>query len=298
VQTPGLIDIGGITQRVYDDLQAPYWRRQDREQGAAVADPMQLRYTAEPRFVAQMVPRPPTVQPTQAQMQAMRDIPASIPASTYTPSIRTAQGTPQRLPTEMGYGPAPATTNPAVAAIQQATGTVPRGIPVYNRSRDSLSYAAAGRNAVANMPPVTGKTGDGIIDLTASNPSERGAQGIADSQGAPVRVGGKVYYPGGKAPVNAAPQARNAAPTQQRSGGLGGLFGSIFGGNQGAGRSALESGWTVARSSIGNAPDQGKAMVVAPGTASGSVLSGMGFSDGALVPAATVRNLESRGYFK
>ncbi len=116
---------------------------------------------------------------------------------------------------------------PAVAAIKAAAPTLPRGMELHNRSRDSLAYAAAGRNAVANMPPVVGR--DGIIDLTASNPKKWGAQGTADTQGRPVRVGNTIYYPGGKAPVGA-PQARNAPATQQRSGGLGGLLGSLFGG--------------------------------------------------------------------
>jgi hypothetical protein len=73
--------------------------------------------------------------------------------------------------------------------------------------------------------PNAGKTGDGIIDLTASNPSERGAQGIADSQGAPVRVGSKVYYPGGKAPQGAPARGVTSAPARTQPGLFGGLFG-------------------------------------------------------------------------
>jgi hypothetical protein len=302
VQTPGLVDWSGLGQRLYDDLQAPYWRRQDREQGAAVADPMQLRYTAQPRFVAQMVPRPPTVQPTQAQMQAMRNIPGSIPASTYTPSIRTAQGTPQRLPTEMGYGPASA-SNPAVQAIDAAAPTGPM-FPLQMMGKGTNPAAAYAKGYTANMrfaSPNAGKTGDGIIDLTASNPSERGAQGIADSQGAPVRVGSKVYYPAGKAPA----ATRQSAPQSQGQATSGGWFSSLFGGggnSNGGGllRNMLQNTASAMSgpSSIGSSPSQGQAMVVAPGTSSGSTLSSMGFSDGALVPAATIRGLESRGYFR
>jgi hypothetical protein len=347
VQTPGLVDWGGLGQRLYDDLLAP------------------------------MVPRAPTVQPTQAQMQAMRNIPGSIPASTYSPSIRTAQGTPERLPTEMGYGPAsasnpavvaiqqatgtvpgggrvtgyeddplfglatpspkvnrlrPATpvapnqqsgsvvagkdqsqltpnafgygtngvtgVNPAVAAIQQATGTVPRGIPVYNRSRDSLSYAAAGRNAVANMPPVTANSGDGIIDLGDAF-SPKASQGFADSEGKPVRVKGVIYYPAGKAPA----ATRQSAPQSQGQATSGGWMSALFGGNSGGGgllRNMLQNTASAMSgpSSIGSSPSQGQAMTVNPGTSSGQTLSSMGFSDGALVPAATIRGLESRGYFR
>jgi hypothetical protein len=105
--------------------------------------------------------------------------------------------------------------------------------PLQMMGKGTNPAAAYAKGYTASMrfaSPNAGKSSDGVIDLTASNPSERGAQGIADSQGAPVRVGSKVYYPGGKAPVNAAPQARNAAPTQQRASGMGGLFGSIFGG--------------------------------------------------------------------
>ena len=309
VQTPGLIDIGGITQRLYDDFQAPYWRRQDREQGAAVADPMQLRYTAQPRFVAAMNQQQDpisvyaksnyTAQPRFASA-------SSVPALPNQPSgsVRVAKDS-SRLPGDpspynglaFGYDAQPsAPVNPAVQAIDAAA---PKGpmFPLQMMGKGTNPAAAYAKGYTANMrfaSPNAGKTGDGIIDLTASNPSERGAQGIADSQGAPVRVGPKVYYPGGKAPVNAAPQARNAAPTQQRASGMGGLFGAIFGGGSPLNITVPGGG----SSSIGNSPSQGQAMVVAPGTASGSVLSGMGFSDGALVPAATVRNLESRGYFK
>lgn len=317
VVTPGLVDFGGLVNafnapyndrvgRLPDGPMPPrsgntvtaYYNAGDggpvaaKSARARASDPLQSRYVAEPRFVAAM--RPPSSPPTQAQMQAMRNIPGSIPADTYTPSIRTAQSTPQRLPASAaGYGPLPP-ANPAVTAIEQVAPTGPmfplqmpgKGTPFKGNYTASMRFAS----------PNAGAPGSDVIDLTVINP--RNPQAMADSQGKPVRVGQSVYYPGGKGPVGA-PQSRNAPATQQRSGGLGGLLGSIFGGgNLGGGRAALESGWTAARSSIGNSPDQGKAMTVNPGTASGSVLSGMGFSDGALVPAATVRNLESRGYFK
>jgi hypothetical protein len=48
---------------------------------------------------------------------------------------------------------------------------------------------------------------------------------------------------------------------------------------------------------VGPPPSQGAAMVVNPGTSTGQTLESMGFSPGAAVPAATIRNLESRGYF-
>jgi hypothetical protein len=319
VQTPGLVDWSGLGQRLYDDLQAPYWRRQDREQGAAVADPMQLRYTAQPRFVAAMNQQQDpisvyaksnyTAQPRFASA-------SSVPALPNQPSgsVRVAKDS-SRLPGDpnpynglaFGYDAQPsAPVNPAVQAIDAAAPTGPM-FPLQMMGKGTNPTAAYGKGYTASMrfaSPNAGKTGDGIIDLTASNPSERGAQGIADSQGAPVRVGQKVYYPGGKAPSGNVSgtlgQNDTRGPLSKALGlktsGLGGLLGGLFGGGNGGGifSGGLGSG---APSSIGTSPSQGQAMVVSPGTSTGSTLSSMGYSDGALVPAATIRNLESRGYF-
>lgn len=236
VQTPGLIDIGGITQRLYDDFQAPYWRRQDQMQGAAVADPMQLRYTAQPRFVAQSGAQDPisvyaksnyTAQPRFASA-------SSAPALPNQPSgsVRVAKDS-SRLPGDpnpynglaFGYDAQPsAPVNPAVRAIEAAAPTGPM-FPLRMPAATGTPYKGNYTASMRFASPNAGKTGDGIIDLTASNPSERGAQGIADSQGAPVRVGQKVYYPGGKAPQGAPARGITSAPAKTQPGLFGGLFG-------------------------------------------------------------------------
>jgi hypothetical protein len=92
-----------------------------------------------------------------------------------------------------------------------------------------------------------GGRSDGIIDLSALSMSDKGAQGIADSEGKPIRAAnGKVYYPGGKAPQAARTGAAAAQQPQQRSGGLGGLLSGLFGGGQtqqaGGGLGAMLSG--------------------------------------------------------
>lgn len=317
VQTPGLIDIGGLTQRLYDDFQAPYWRRQDEIQGAAVADPMQSRYVAQPRFVAKMQPPQPrtAAAPTMQPGMYGRGQTVPMPAAPNQPSgTIVAFKDQQRLPGDprpynglaYGYDAQPnAPANPAVAAIEKAV--LPYGM------RALAPTPARGINAAAGMVPALGQASnnrytasmrfaspnagqsDGIIDLGDAFDPKAG-QSFANTEGKPVRIKGVIYYPGGRAPQGA--PAPRAATTQQRSGGLGGLLGSLFGGgNLGSGRAALESGWTEARSSIGTSPSQGQAMTVDPNTSTGSTLSSMGFSSGALVPAATIRNLESRGYF-
>ncbi len=131
-----------------------------------------------------------------------------------------------RLPQEpVGYGPDMGGS--AVAAIDQAAPSL-RPFP--------SAYAAPARMASMN----TGRADDGIIDLSALDPTERGAQGMADSQGKPVRVkGGTVYYPGGKAPsgsVTASLGRDTRGPLSQvlglKSSGLGGLLAGLFGGGQ------------------------------------------------------------------
>lgn len=300
VQTPGLIDIGGLTQRLYDDFQAPYWRRQDEIQGAAVADPMQSRYVAQPRFIAQMNQQQDPLQQyaESGYVAKPRFIAATaksntVPAMPNQPagSIRVAKDQsrlasgPAGWDPTYGYMPAPS-AKPALAAIEAAAPTGPmfplklpgKGTPFTGNYTASMRFAS----------PNAGQGSD-IIDLTATNP--RNPQAMADSQGKPVRVGNSVYYPGGRVPQGAAPAPRGAT-TQQRSGGL---LGSLFGGGNGGG--IFSGGLGSGSSSIGTSPSQGQAMTVDPNTSTGSTLSSMGFSSGALVPAATIRNLESRGYF-
>lgn len=254
-------------------------------------------YVAQPRFASAS----PTVQPLPGQ-----------------PNGSIVAGKSQaRLPQNaFGYGTNGASggQTPALAAIDNlaplddpAAGMkpgfnkmVPAGMPVNSRSRDSLAYAQAGRNALANMPPITaGAQAGGVIDLTAVNP--KNPQAMANSQGQAIQVGSKIYYPAGKAPKAAPAAGREPGPLGKlfglQQGGLGGLLSGMFGGGQaqqagGGGLGALLSGG----SSFGSSPSQGMAMTVDPNTSTGSTLSGMGFSPGAAVPAATIRGLSERGY--
>lgn len=190
-------------------------------------------------------------------------------------------------------GYSPLAPNAATSAIASAT----------RPPMTAIGGARGQLGAMGNMSgslSMGGGRSDGIIDLSALNMSEKGAQGIADSEGKPIRAAnGKVYYPSGRAPQAAQGRTGTAAAaqqSQQRSGGLGGLLSGLFGGGQqssGGGLGAMLSGG----SPFGSSPSQGQAMIVQPGTSTGSVLSGMGFSDGAAVPAATIRNLEQRRYF-
>lgn len=220
--------------------------------GPSGMDPMQQYaesgYVAKPRFVAAMARQQDPLQqyaesgyvakPRFASIPAMGN---SLPVLPNQPSgsIRVAKDQ-SRLPSgpsgwdpTYGYSPIPQTP-PALAAIEQAAPTGPmfplqmpgKGTPFKGNYTAAMRFASPNAGAVSD-----------VIDLTAVNP--RNPQAMADSQGKPIRVGGAVYYPGGRAPVGT-PQARNAPATQQRSGGLGGLFGSIFGGgNLGGGKNAI-----------------------------------------------------------
>lgn len=192
--------------------------------------------------------------------------------------------------------------NAAAAAIETAA------------PRQSLFDPKGGAiGSVADMQGQFGKPSDGIIDLGDSF-SPKAGQGFADSEGKPVRIKGVVYYPGGKAPSGKASgtlaQDDTRGPLSKlfglKTSGLGGLLGGLFSGmnTANAGRAGastvpglggLLSG--MGGSAYGSSPSQGQAMIVSPGTSTGSVLSGMGFSDGAAVPAATIRALNDRGYF-
>ncbi len=247
VVTPGLVDFGGLVNA----FNAPYNERVGRLPAgpAGTGTGTVTAYQDDPLF---------GLATPSAKVNRFRPAAASVPSSPYYnpgnmytgpgsaaagPRVGTGPDGNRLTPNAMGYNnntvtpvtgkfpfnyPPPATQNPAVAAINATVPTIPRGMQINNRSRDSVAFAQAGKNAVANMPPVTGRNGSDIIDLGDAF-SPKASQSFADSEGKPVRVKGVVYYPGGKAPVGA-PQARNAPATQQRSGGLGGLLGSLFGG--------------------------------------------------------------------
>lgn len=191
-------------------------------------------YQDDPLF-AQATPSP--------KVNRLRPVIPTMPVAPNQPSGSIASAKSQaRLPGDprpynglaYGYDAQPGMQgNSAAAAINATVPTLPRGMELHSRSRDSLAYAQAGKDAIANM--MRAQAGGGIIDLTVSNPSERGAQGIADSQGAPVRVGSKVYYPAGKAPA----ATRQSAPQSQGQATSGGWFSSLFGGGGNSGGGGL-----------------------------------------------------------
>lgn len=243
----------------------------------------QSGYVAKPRFVGAM---------GQQQTNPIPSLP-NQPAG----SIRTAKDQsrlssgPAGWDPTYGYSPIPQTPQ-ALAAIDGATAKtglqqVPYGVYMNNRSRDSVEYARQGRSDLMKM--LERQKGDGIIDLTASNPSDRGAQGIADSQGAPVRVGSKVYYPGGKAPQGA---PRATTQTQQKPTGL---FGGLFGGGDGQGILSGLFGGAPASTGI-TAPGGGGAFVSsASSQPASSPLSGVG-GENSLLPAALNNDRWRTGY--
>ena len=319
VQTPGLVDWVGIGQRIYDDLQAPYWRRQDEIQGAAVADPMQSRYVAQPRFVAAMgqdplqqyaesgyvakprfvsAPSPKTSAPWTSdnyQMAAIRNA--------EQPRFKVATGPDGNRLTPNAYGYGTTDGYSGVSAVAAIDNMAPRvNGPTFPLKMPGKGTPLSG-NYTASMRFASPNAGNGseVLNLSFDPISDVGGQNTANSAGKPVRfANGKVYYPS-NTPMSGvrAPMQPVANQPQQRQ--QPGLFGGLFGGgNSGSGilSGLFGGGGGTSAPAIGNSPSQGLAMTVSPGTSSGQVLSGMGFSDGALVPAATVRNLESRGYFK
>lgn len=254
-----------------------------------------------------MPPRPqvaaaplPTAQPGMYG----RGQPMPLPPNQPSGSIALGKDQSRLTQNAFGYGTnGAAGGNAATAAIDGATAKtglqqVPYGVYMNNRSRDSLDYAAQGRRDLLRMLE---DQQNAPIDLTSVNP--RNPQAMADTQGKAVRVGNTVYYPGGKAPAGRGQPVSQQMAGQQRQSGLGGLLAGLFGGGQGGqpqqgggGLGGLLSGMGGG-SAYGSSPSQGQAMIVSPGTSTGSVLSGMGFSDGAAVPAATIRALNDRGYF-
>lgn len=254
----------------------------------AMMDPLQAYaesgYVAKPRFVASMSAAKPASMPTVQPGMLGRGQPTALPPATPTvqagmygrgqPAAPAAPALPYGM---KALGPSPA------GGVNLAAGMVPTlGQASNNRYTASMRFAS----------PNAGQ-GSNIIDLPYDTMSDVAGQNTANSAGKPVRfANGKVYTPS-NAPVSgvrAPMQPVTNRPAPQRPGGL---FGAIFGGGNPISITVPGGG----SSSIGKSPSQGQAMTVDPNTSSGSTLSSMGFSPGALVPAATIRGLESRGYF-
>ena len=221
--------------------------------------------------------------------------------------------------------PMTASANAALGAIGNATGSIfatapnqpagsinafkaqdrlpalPAGLPLGSgpqaSARGSLGASASGGGSLMlKSPAAPGRGVDAPPDLSGLDLDDKGAQKMADSRRGPIISKGKVYYPGGKSPASAGSAAPRPQQQQQRGGGLMALLSGLMGGGQ-SGGGGLASMLGGGASSFGSSPSQGLAMTVNPGTSVGQTLSGMGFSDGAAVPAATIRNLEQRGYF-
>lgn len=199
-------------------------------------------------------------------------------------SINVAKDT-TRLPmSAVGYADLPRVPG-AVAAIERAA---PSGLQFPKLGGGALpAYAASPRLAPSYS--------------TAHNlnyePKGTEGQEIADSMGLPVKTpSGKVYQP--KTPGSALMPSGRAAtrvPSGNVSATMGngprrGLFGSLFAGGAPQARSSGGGG------PITRAPLAGSPILVDPGTQAGSTLESMGFSSGALLPAAVSQNLSKRGY--
>lgn len=250
VVTPGLIDWGGIVNA----FNAPYNERVGRlpigpapgggHKGDVYAitgvshpgpvNAKQDRYgTSTPDRVSAMESGQwPQAPMTPQQHLAFRDT-RGIPlprGGTGPEGYRLASGT-DGYDIQAKPGPqAPSLPNPLPYGMKSFTGTGPT----------PAGYRPGMRFATTPRAP-----DDGVIDLNLEGLSDRGAQGMADSQGQPVRNNGKTYYPGGKAPTNASnvhdvkyingrPYAMDPkrGPVMLGSG-PSGLFGMLFGNSAG-----------------------------------------------------------------
>jgi hypothetical protein len=219
VQTPGLVDWGGI----YDALQAPYWSRQDREQGNAVADPISLY--SKSNYVA--TPRPAATTPR---------VIAEDPITTYTRANYVAQprfvggGTPAspKVTLQNPYpGPTP------VAKTQDRLAPSPVGLPLAGGVKPAAADPYNGYTASMRFASPNARSASTVITLVTEPMSEVSGQNTANSFGKPVRgPSGKTYYPsdtpmsGVRAPMKPVGNAPAVPGGQRQGGGLLSLFGS------------------------------------------------------------------------
>lgn len=259
VVTPGLVDWGGMGKDIYDFLQAPYLERQARESQDMGEDPT----SSVTLLRSSVVPYRGTPFPTAINGSGTADgYTATLRRAPSLPNPTPSSGTvyyPQTPGTQYGYNTA--TGNYEVKRAGQSYTSVPG--PKMPPGKAAPSVANPAPQMPFGLQPFTG-TGptpagyrpgmrfastpraadDGVIDLNLDGLSDRGAQGMADSQGQPVRNKGKTYYPGGKAPaVSGSLSARDTrGPLGQALGlktsGLGGLLSGLFGGGNRASPSA------------------------------------------------------------
>jgi hypothetical protein len=272
VVTPGLVDWGGIANA----FNAPYNERTGRlpdgpmpprsgntvtsyynaGAGGLVApksdryspsmdDPLQLMsrvgYVPAPRFGTM----PPTVAASPKVWQ-----PNSIPGP--TPVAKTQD---RLAPTPVGLPPGYGSSYKATPRFSSAS-PLPPGQAMFGINLPTIKGTGTAKGYTATPRFSTARAGSDIIELDLDL-GDRGAQGMADSEGKPVRTkSGKVYYPGGKAPATAS-RAAGAPDASSRSGGLfGGLFGGAGGLFGGGARSAngMVPGIGVATAAAAPAP--------------------------------------------
>lgn len=240
---------------------------------------------------------------------SLQQLTSGVPAEAPLPTIKRLVNVPNVGPAIIFNATAPDAGDP------RRLNTQPLDIPPARSPAVPVgpSFPLRGGGALNGAPPnygnyraplriASGGQGGDVLRLPFDPMSETSGQNMANSSGRPVAgPSGKTYYPTNqatdrvRAPMS--PVAERAQP-QQRGGGLMALLSGLMGGGQsgnGGGLGAMLGGGGP--SSFGSSPSQGLAMTVNPGTSVGQTLSGMGFSDGAAVPAATIRNLEQRGYF-
>lgn len=178
--------------------------------------------------------------PTEEQMRAIREVPASIPASLYTPDVQVSRGSEPRLAPMNGYGPSypfgysPGDQQTALGAINKsvqpaqtaASGTVGFGNPSLAASVAALSgRGGPSGNLRGYMPtfrPQSPLRSD-VIKLVFDPMSNASGIGMANSSGKPIQgPNGTIYYPNGAtkppgvpAPVQALANASPPAPPTQ-----------------------------------------------------------------------------------
>lgn len=133
-----------------------------------------------------------------------------------------------------------------VPKYQDRLPAIPAGLPLaapIATAKAGLGTMGRGSGSLT-LPPRVPKADDGIVNLDALALGDIAGQRFADSEGKPIRdKTGKVWYPGGKAPAGAVSGSLGTNDMRGplgralglKSPGLGGLFGSLFGGSSGGG---------------------------------------------------------------
>jgi len=208
-------------------------------------------------------------------------------------------GSPQYAPPGTGGGVLTETGLPSNATVEKKyTSPLPQPM-LSGNARGQSGVMRSGSGSLSLADAIQPSTSDDFgPDLSSLGLDDKGAQRMADSRRGPIRANGTVYYPSGTSQPGAKrqpTQSQSQAPKRGFS-----LLDMLFGAGGGQQSSSGGGGFSLANAFSGGqitrAPLAGNPMLVDPGTQAGSTLSNMGFSDGAVIPAATVRGLSDRGY--